>query len=83
MEFEPVIPAGFEPRMQTGSNPFESGRSNRTGGIIIRHLISDLIVFCKKTARTTLRIVARAEMLVLRTASALMILGCRREGGSK
>ena len=83
MEFEPVILAPFEPRFQIGLNPFEPGRSNRTDCLIIRHLISDLIVFCKKTARTTLRIVARAEMLVLGTASAPIIFGCRREGGSK
>ena len=79
MEFEPAIRPLFEPAFERLSGP----SSIRTDRIIIRHLISDLIVFCKKTARTTLRIVARAEMLVLRTASALMILGCRREGGSK
>ena len=83
MEFEPAILPLFEPRIQIGLNPFEPACPNRTGCLIIRHLISDLIVFCKKTARTTLRIVARAEMLVLGTASALVILGFRREGGSK
>ena len=82
MEFEPVIPAGFAPRIQIGLNPFEPVKSNRTDRIIIRHLISDLIVFCKKTARTTLRIVSRAEMLVLKTASAHQLLS-RRKGGSK
>ena len=79
MEFEPAIRRLFEPASGCLSGPI----SIRTDRVIIRHLISDLIVFCKKTARTTLRIVSRAEMLVLRTASALTFSECRREGGSK
>ena len=82
MEFEPVISGLFEPSVQIGLNRFEPVSSIRTDRIIIRHLISDLIVFCKKTARTTLRIVSLAEMLVLKTASAHEIWS-RRKGGSK
>jgi len=82
MEFEPLVSGLFEPAIQIGLNRFEPVSSNRTDRIIIRHLISILIAFCKKAVRTTLRIVARAGMLVLKTASAPQIL-CRRKGGSK
>lgn len=86
MEFEPVISAGFEPRIQIGLNPFESVASNSKSVITVSMLTSgitsELTVLCNNTARTTLWIVARAEMLVLKTASA-QVIWSRREGGSK
>ena len=86
MEFEPAISTGFEPRVQIGLNPFEPVQTNGTIRIIVRQLISrltsDLIVLYTNTARTTLWIVARAEMLVVKTASA-QVMWSRRKGGSK
>ncbi len=38
MEFEPFIFAPFEPGFQIGLDLFESGRSNRNGRLIVRHL---------------------------------------------
>jgi len=43
MEFEPVIPAGFEPRIHIGLNLFEPVFSNRTARLISNKLISKLI----------------------------------------
>ena len=43
MEFEPVIPAGFEPRIQIGLNPFEPAEPNRTARLISNKLISMMI----------------------------------------
>jgi hypothetical protein len=83
MEFEPTIRPLFEPKAQMGLNPFEPAFSSRTDLPLIRRLMSGLIAFCKKAARTTLRIVSLAEMLVFGTASATAILGYRRKGGSK
>jgi hypothetical protein len=86
MEFEPVILAGFEPRVQTGLNPFEpvasNGKSVITVNMLTSGITSELTVLCNNTARTTLWIVARAEMLVLKTASA-QVIWSRRKGGSK
>jgi hypothetical protein len=47
MEFEPVILAGFEPRVQIDLNPFEPVASNRNGRIIVRHLTVMLMVYLK------------------------------------
>jgi hypothetical protein len=86
MEFEPIIPAGFEPRVQIGLNPFEPGCSNRINRSLIRGLTRDLLreltVLYNNTARTTSRYVARAEWLVCKTAIAQVVLS-RRKGGSK
>jgi hypothetical protein len=86
MEFEPVISAGFGPRIQIGLNPFEPVASNRksmvTVSMLTSGITSELTVLCNNTARTTLWIVARAEMLVLKTASA-QVIWSRRKGGSK
>lgn len=43
MEFEPVISAGFEPRIHIGLNLFEPVASNRTARLISNKLISMLI----------------------------------------
>ena len=43
MEFEPIISAGFEPRIQIGLNPFEPVGPNRTTRLISNKLISMLI----------------------------------------
>ena len=83
MEFEPTSKTGFKPAIQARLNRFEPARSNRKTNLTVRHLTSELTVFYKKTARTTLRIVSRAVSPVLRTATALTNLECRREGGSK
>ena len=86
MQFEPSVLAGFEPRIQIGLNPFELVLSIRINRSLVRHLTRDLIreltVLYNNTARTTLWIVARAGMLVLKTASARQILS-HRKGGSK
>ena len=86
MDFEPTNFEQFEPRIQTLFEPFEPFVSIRNGHLMIRHLISGiisaLIVLYTNTARTTLWIVARAEMLVWKTASAHDIWS-RRKGGSK
>ena len=52
MQFEPVISAGFEPRVQIGLNLFESGVSNSPLRSIVRHLTGDLTVIRSITART-------------------------------
>jgi hypothetical protein len=43
MEFEPVIPAGFEPRIKIGLNLFEPVGSNRSVRLISNKLISMLL----------------------------------------
>jgi hypothetical protein len=43
MEFEPVIRAGFAPRIQIELNPFEPIASNRKSQLISNKLISMLI----------------------------------------
>jgi hypothetical protein len=43
MEFEPVIPAGFAPRIQIGLNPFEPASSNRTTRLISNMLLSMML----------------------------------------
>jgi hypothetical protein len=43
MEFEPVIPAGFAPRIQIGLNPFEPAPSNRTTRLISNMLLSMML----------------------------------------
>jgi hypothetical protein len=43
MEFEPVISAGFAPRIQNGLNPFEPVASNRYNRLISNKLISMLL----------------------------------------
>ena len=86
MDFEPAAAAPIDQLSRDVSIMLESGFSIRKGNFLIRlltrNLIRNLIVLCNNTARTTLLIVARADRLVLKTASALMILS-RRKGGSK
>jgi len=86
MRFEPVIFGQFESAVQIVLNPFEPACSNGTNNYLVRHLIRELTrkltVLCNNTARTTSLFVARAEMLVLKTASAHQYFS-RREGGSK
>jgi len=43
MEFEPIISAGFEPRLQIGLNLFEPAWPNRKFGLINNKLLSILI----------------------------------------
>ena len=70
MEFEPIISAGFEPRIQIGLNPFEPARSNRTCGLIINKLLSILIsmmmVYLKVTERESVNRDSRALVCLLR-----------------
>ena len=47
MEFEPVISAGFEPRVQNGLNLFEPASTNRIGRIIVSHFTVMLMVYLK------------------------------------
>lgn len=43
MEFEPVIPAGFEHPVQIGLNPFESACPNRKNKMISNMLLSMML----------------------------------------
>jgi hypothetical protein len=43
MEFEPVIPAGFAPRIQIGLNPFKPVAPNRTAWLISNMLLIMMI----------------------------------------
>ena len=43
MEFEPVIPAGFAPRIQIGLNSFESVSPNRTAWLISNMMLIMMI----------------------------------------
>jgi hypothetical protein len=52
MQFEPVIQACLEPRVQIGLNPFEPVISNSPLRWIVRHLTVDLTVIRSITART-------------------------------
>ena len=52
MQFEPVISAWFEPRVQIGLNPFEPCVSNGPLRSIVRHLTGDLTVIRSITTRT-------------------------------
>lgn len=55
-------------------------KNNLTVRTLTREIYSGITVLLNNTARTTLLIVARAEMLVLGTASAHQFLS-RRKGG--
>jgi hypothetical protein len=44
MEFEPVIPVGFAPRIQIGLHPFEPVAPNRTNRLISNRLISNMLL---------------------------------------
>ena len=78
--FEPAISTGFEPRVQIGLNPSNDVRFNYLGRHLTGKLTRKLTVLCNNTARTTLLIVARAVWLVLKTATAQVILS-RQIGG--
>ena len=79
--FEPAISTGFEPRVQIGLNPFKHVRFNYLGRHLTGKLTRKLTVLCNNTARTTLLIVARTVWLVLKTATAQVILS-HQIGGS-
>jgi hypothetical protein len=57
-------------------------KNNLTVRTLTREIHSGITVLLYNTARTTLLIVARAEMLVLKTASAHQFFS-RRKGGKK
>ena len=86
MDFEPAAKTPIDQLSTLVSIMLDCGFSIRKGNFLVRYLIGNLIrnltVLYTNTARTTLLIVARADRLVLKTASALMILS-RRKGGSK
>lgn len=81
MQFEPVIAAGFEPRVQIGSNPFEPAISNSPLRCIVRHLTGDLTVIRSITTRTGEPGFARA--VTLRRATAEIGVPLTQEGGLK
>ncbi len=68
MEFEPVIPCGFESRVQMGLNPFEPSDSNRNQIPYVRSLTGNLTVIRSITARTGEPGFARAVTLGEATA---------------
>ena len=68
MEFEPVISAGFESRVQTGLNPLEPIVSNRIQNPYVRSLTGNLTVIRSITARTGEPGFARAVTLGKATA---------------
>ena len=72
MEFEPVISAGFESRVQLGLNPFEPSESNRNQIPYVRSLTGNLTVIRSITARTGEPGFARA--VTLRKATAIIRL---------
>lgn len=80
MQFEPSIQLGFEPRFQTGLNPFESGQSNRNGHLIVRHLTGILTDYLKVIrARIGKPIFARSGLPLMAPAHGVSE---RRKGGS-
>ena len=86
MHSETFIPVNLEPAFGVNRNQGQPPRSNRKRHLTVRTLTrgitSGITVLYNNTARTTLWIVARAEMLVLKTASARHFWS-RREGGPK
>ena len=86
MHSETLIPVNLEPRSGVNPHPVQTPRSNRkrhlTVRTLTREITSGITVLYNNTARTTLWIVARAEMHVLKTASARHFWS-RREGGPK
>lgn len=81
MEFEPVILAGFEPRVQIGLNPFEPVVSNSPLRCIVRHLTVDLTVILCITARSGEPGFACA--VTLRKATAIILHKLTPRGGGK
>jgi hypothetical protein len=86
MQFEPVIPAGFEPRIQIGLNPFESACSNSFEKSPVRNLISRLLaalqLFYKSSENNLTDCFSHAAGFVGNSRSDDHF-GVRREGGSK
>lgn len=86
MQFEPVIPAGFAPRIQIGLNPFEPARSNSFDkspvSCLIRHLLAALQLFYKSSENNLTDCFSHAAGFVGNSRSANHFW-VRREGGSK
>jgi hypothetical protein len=74
MQFEPVILAGFEPRVQIGLNPFEPSKSNEKYFPYVRTLTGNLTVIRSITTRTGEPVFAFAVTLVIATARFLSSL---------
>jgi hypothetical protein len=90
MQSKPSFSTMFTPINLTDlhhhKTPESNGKSNEKTNLTVRTLTreihSGITVLLYNTARTTLLIVARAEMLVLKTASAHQFFS-RRKGGKK
>ena len=68
MQIEPVILAGFEPRVQISLNPFEPSKSNEKYFPYVRTLTGNLTVIRSITTRTGEPVFAFAVTLVIATA---------------
>jgi hypothetical protein len=86
MEFEPVIPAGFESRIQMGLNLFEPSFSNRILKSPVRtltsHLLAALQLFYKSSENNLMDCFSHAAGFVGNSRSADHFW-VHREGGSK
>jgi hypothetical protein len=86
MEFEPVISAGFEPRIQTDLNPFEPAVSNRNlispVRMLTSHLLAALQLFYKSSENNLMDCFSHAAGFVGNSRSA-NDFWVHREGGSK
>lgn len=74
MQFEPVILAGFEPRVQISLNPFKPLKSNEKYFPYVRTLTGNLTVIRSITTRTGKPVFAFAVTLVIATARFLSSL---------